>query len=208
MSPPPVTRASSPASVRNRGVDPIGGETAELRSARQARRPTLRGTATLEAFDPVLSWPRGVGPIGGEAAEPRSARQARRPTLLEFPNSDNHSVFLSGRRHEIHRDIRIVRKRVAQHVQHSLAHGTIGIVAQLESEGAVRRILQDHDHFDIDLIVRRSELGADCCEMAALLLERGADPNRSGASWSTPLAWARKKGHAEIEADLMRAGAR
>jgi hypothetical protein len=40
-----------------------------------------------------------------------------------------------------------------------------------------------------------------------LLLERGADPNRSGASWSTPLAWARKKGHAEIEADLLRSGA-
>jgi ankyrin repeat protein/GNAT superfamily N-acetyltransferase len=38
--------------------------------------------------------------------------------------------------------------------------------------------------------------------MVALLLERGADPIKSGASWSTPLAWARKKGHAEIEAML------
>ncbi len=45
-------------------------------------------------------------------------------------------------------------------------------------------------------------------EMAALLLERGADPNKSGASWSTPLAWAHKKGHDGLESDLRRAGAR
>ena len=45
-------------------------------------------------------------------------------------------------------------------------------------------------------------------ETAALLLERGADPNRAGATWATPLAWARKKGHSRIESDLRRAGAR
>lgn len=42
-------------------------------------------------------------------------------------------------------------------------------------------------------------------DMVALLLERGADPNKSGAPWSTPLAWARKKRHVEIESDLRRA---
>jgi ankyrin repeat protein len=45
-------------------------------------------------------------------------------------------------------------------------------------------------------------------EMVTLLLARGADPNKSGAPWSTPLGWARKKGHTGIEADLRRAGAR
>jgi len=44
-------------------------------------------------------------------------------------------------------------------------------------------------------------------EMAAFLLEQGADPNAAGASWATPLAWARRKGHAELENDLRRAGA-
>jgi ankyrin repeat protein len=44
--------------------------------------------------------------------------------------------------------------------------------------------------------------------MVGLLLERGADPNLSGAPWATPLAWARKKGHAGIESDLRQAGAR
>jgi hypothetical protein len=42
-------------------------------------------------------------------------------------------------------------------------------------------------------------------EMVKFLLERGADPNKSGASWSTPLAWAKKKGHADIANDLSRA---
>ena len=36
-------------------------------------------------------------------------------------------------------------------------------------------------------------------EMVKYLLGKGADPNKSGAHWSKPLAWARKKGHAEIE---------
>jgi ankyrin repeat protein len=44
--------------------------------------------------------------------------------------------------------------------------------------------------------------------VAALLLERGADPNLAGALWSTPLEWARKKGHAEIEALLREHGGR
>lgn len=44
-------------------------------------------------------------------------------------------------------------------------------------------------------------------EMTAFLLDSGADPNKAGAPWAMPLAWARKKGHVEIEADLRKAGA-
>lgn len=36
-------------------------------------------------------------------------------------------------------------------------------------------------------------------EMVDYLLKQGADPNKAGAAWSTPLAWAKKKGHMEIE---------
>jgi ankyrin repeat protein len=43
--------------------------------------------------------------------------------------------------------------------------------------------------------------------MVKYLLEQGADPDRSGASWATPLAWAKKKGHVEIQAILKKAGA-
>jgi ankyrin repeat protein len=40
-----------------------------------------------------------------------------------------------------------------------------------------------------------------------LLLARGADPNAGGAAWSTPLAWARSKGHDDIVRILVAAGA-
>jgi len=36
-------------------------------------------------------------------------------------------------------------------------------------------------------------------EMVEYLLKQGADPNLSGASWSAPFEWARKKGHVDIE---------
>jgi hypothetical protein len=35
-------------------------------------------------------------------------------------------------------------------------------------------------------------------EIVKLLLDAGADPTRSGAAWSAPIAWAEKNGHAEI----------
>ncbi len=35
-------------------------------------------------------------------------------------------------------------------------------------------------------------------DMVNYLLEQGADPERAGAGWSTPLAWAVKKGHTAI----------
>ena len=39
-------------------------------------------------------------------------------------------------------------------------------------------------------------------EIAELLLKAGADPQRSGAPWSTPIAWAAKNGHRRIS-DLL-----
>ena len=44
-------------------------------------------------------------------------------------------------------------------------------------------------------------------EMAEFLLSKGADPNISGASWSTPIAWAKQKGNSEIESILKEHGA-
>ncbi len=40
-------------------------------------------------------------------------------------------------------------------------------------------------------------------EMVNYLLKQGADVNKAGAAWATPLAWAKKKGHAEIETILL-----
>ena len=44
-------------------------------------------------------------------------------------------------------------------------------------------------------------------EMVEYLLKQGADINKSGATWATPLAWAKKKGHHDIEKMLITAGA-
>jgi ankyrin repeat protein len=75
------------------------------------------------------------------------------------------------------------------------------------------RLLLDHGA-DIDAIdeeYRSTPLGYAARwgrrEMATFLLERGSDVNKSDALWATPLAWARKKGHAAIEASLRQAGA-
>ena len=75
------------------------------------------------------------------------------------------------------------------------------------------RLLIDHgaDINAVDDEYRTTPLGMAARwgrrDMVACLLERGADPNRSGASWSTPLAWAKKKGHGGIADDLLAAGA-
>jgi ankyrin repeat protein len=89
------------------------------------------------------------------------------------------------------------------------------LLHHVASEGdiAKARLLLDHGaNIDaVDQEYRATPLGVAARwgrrEMVAFLLERGADPNLGGAPWATPLAWARKKGHAEIEADLRRAGA-
>ncbi|MES1220559.1 MAG: ankyrin repeat domain-containing protein [Bacteroidota bacterium] len=44
-------------------------------------------------------------------------------------------------------------------------------------------------------------------EMVKYLIKQGADPNKAGASWATPLTWAKKKGHVDIEGILIDAGA-
>jgi ankyrin repeat protein len=89
------------------------------------------------------------------------------------------------------------------------------LLHHMAAEGEIRkaRLLIDHGA-DIDatdeeycstplgVAARRGQRS-----MVALLLERGADPNLAAAPWATPLAWARKKGHAEIASTLRAAGA-
>ena len=78
---------------------------------------------------------------------------------------------------------------------------------------AKARLLLDHGA-ELDVIedeYRSTPLGLAARwgrrPLVELLLSRGANPNAGGAVWSTPLAWARKKGHAEIERMLVAAGA-
>jgi ankyrin repeat protein len=91
----------------------------------------------------------------------------------------------------------------------------VTLLHDMAQEGDIpkARLLLDHGA-DIDAVdeeYRSTPLGLASRwgrrEMVAFLLERGADPDRSGAPWATPLAWAKKKGHHDIEGDLRQAGA-
>ena len=79
---------------------------------------------------------------------------------------------------------------------------------------AKARLLLDHgaDINAVDDEYRTTPLGMAARwgqrAMVAFLLERGADPNSAGAPWSTPLAWAQKKGHSAVAGELSAAGAR
>jgi ankyrin repeat protein len=91
----------------------------------------------------------------------------------------------------------------------------VTLLHDMAQEGDIpkARLLLDHgaDINPVDEEYRSTPLGLAARwgkrEMVAFLLEHGADPNKSGAPWATPLAWARKKGHTDIEADLRNAGA-
>jgi ankyrin repeat protein len=72
------------------------------------------------------------------------------------------------------------------------------------------RLLLDHGATidAIDEEYRSTPLGMAArwgrADMVDFLLERGADPNLAGDPWATPLTWARKKGHREVESLLGR----
>ena len=44
--------------------------------------------------------------------------------------------------------------------------------------------------------------------MVKYFLDKGADPNKAGAAWATPLAWAERRGHDEIVELLRKKGAK
>lgn len=75
------------------------------------------------------------------------------------------------------------------------------------------RLLLDHgaDINAIDEEYRSTPLGLAVrwgqTKMVQLLLDRGADPNKAGATWATPLAWAKKKEHGDLIANLKAVGA-
>jgi hypothetical protein len=89
-----------------------------------------------------------------------------------------------------------------------------GNLASLERVELARAILDMGAHLDVrDNLLKSTPLGWACrwgqLPLVRLFLERCADPIEADAeAWATPLAWARRGGHDEIEADLIRAGAR
>jgi ankyrin repeat protein len=83
-------------------------------------------------------------------------------------------------------------------LHHMAAEGDIGKARLLLDYGAsIDAVDEEYRSTPLGLAARRGQLA-----MVDLLLERGADPNRAGMPWATPLAWAVKKGHTDVAARL------
>ena len=88
-------------------------------------------------------------------------------------------------------------------LHHMAAEGEIGKARLLADHGAqINAVDEEYRSTPLGMAARRGQRQA-----VAFLLERGADPNLAAAPWATPLAWARKKRHGDIEAMLRAAGA-
>ena len=89
-------------------------------------------------------------------------------------------------------------------LHHMAAEGDVGKARLLLDHGAeIDAIDDEYRSTPLGIAARWGQRA-----MVELLLERGADPNATGASWARPLAWAEKKGHDRIAESLREAGAR
>jgi ankyrin repeat protein len=88
-------------------------------------------------------------------------------------------------------------------LHHMAAEGELGKARLLVDHGAnIDAIDEEYRSTPLGLAARRGER-----ELVRFLLARGADPNRAGARWAAPLAWARRNGHDDIANAVRAAGA-
>jgi ankyrin repeat protein len=83
------------------------------------------------------------------------------------------------------------------------AEGELGKARLLVTHGPdLDAIDEEYRSTPLGLAARRGQRA-----LVDFLLASGADPEAAEASWATPLAWARAKGHATIADALENAGA-
>jgi hypothetical protein len=89
-------------------------------------------------------------------------------------------------------------------ILHDMAQkGFLKKAALLISYGAdINAVDEEYQSTPLGMAARWGHVG-----MVEYLISKGADINKAGANWSTPLAWAKKKGHNKIGKLLINAGA-
>jgi ankyrin repeat protein len=159
--------------------------------------------------DPYAAWSEGILSV------PANRRLKDMMELLLRFGARVPDVAKWGRAYYLkHREVAAFLLERGMHPNHMNWHRTT-LLHDMMWEGDLpkARLVLDHGA-DIDAIddeFQSTPLGLAVRwgrrDLVKLLLGCGADPDRSGAPWATPLAWARKKGHRTIEADLRQAGA-
>lgn len=167
------------------------------------RRPQL-------ALNPLSSWAEGV------LMMPAKKRDRRLLDLLVRYGAQVPAMSKWGRFYYfVHDDVAAFLLDSGMNPQHATWH-EVTLLHDMAQQGdiAKARLLLDRGA-DIDAVddeYRTTPLGMAARwgerRMAAWLIERGADPNKAGAAWSTPLAWATKRGHRQLADDLRAAGAK
>jgi ankyrin repeat protein len=89
-------------------------------------------------------------------------------------------------------------------ILHDMAQkGNLAKAELLISHGAdINPVDEEYQSTPIGMAARWGHI-----EMVEYLIKQGADINKAGAAWATPLVWARKKGHKDVEAILSKSGA-
>lgn len=211
-----LSRPDLPTTIGDSGDIKYGKDETQRRFQKLVNADALGAVAALLkdrpelALDETAFWSEGI------LMMPAKGRQRKMLELLMRYGARVSNMSKWGREYYFkHYDIAVFLMENGMHPNHMNCHRTT-LLHDMAQEGDLRkaRLLLDHgaDVNAVDLEFRSTPLGLAARwgqrPMVAALLERGADPNRSGAPWATPIAWSRKKGHAGIEADLRKAGAR
>jgi uncharacterized protein len=197
------------------GTIDYGLDDTELRFQKAVNRNELPEAQRLLKDRPelarneILSWGEGI------LMMPANRRNRELLELLMGYGARVPDISKWGRAYYFkHYDIAVFLMENGMNPNHMSWHH-VTLLHDMAQEGDIpkARLLLDHgaDINPIDEEYRSTPLGLAARwgqrEMVGFLVGRGADPNRADAPWATPVAWARKKGYAEIEADLTRAGA-
>jgi len=151
--------------------------------------------------DPLIFWGEGVLCRSANDPDPRMlellvSRGARVPKMSKWGRAYYFKHYP-------------IAKYLMEHgmdANHTTWHH-VTMLHDMAQEGDIAKaeLLLDHGA-DIDALEKEycsTPLGLAArwgnTEMVEFLLKRGADPGKAAAPWATPLAWARQKGHGDIE---------